>query len=113
MIQAPLQFDSRFISRFHDVTIRVFESEEESEPGADDEDISNSQVFYSSKLILATMSPFFEDLFTSGMRESTEKEVVLRGVDSKVFKVILDYIHTNKIDIGSIKDGANLLKEAD
>ncbi|KAI7863598.1 BTB/POZ protein [Spinellus fusiger] len=113
MIQAPLQFDSRFISRFHDVTIRVFESEEESETGADDEDISNSQVFYSIKCILAVSSPFFKELFTSGMKESTEKEIILRGVDPKVFERILDFVHTNKIDIGSIKDCASLLREAD
>ncbi|KAI7862408.1 BTB/POZ domain-containing protein [Spinellus fusiger] len=111
MIQAPLQFDDMFISQFHDVAIRVFESEEESETG--DEDVSNGQVFHSFKLILALSSPFFKKLFKSGIKEYKEKEIILRGVDPKVFERVIDYVHTNKIDIGSIKDCANLLKEAD
>ncbi|KAI7869681.1 hypothetical protein BDF14DRAFT_1779471 [Spinellus fusiger] len=105
--QTHLQFDSEKVLQFHDVSIRVFESENENE------DISNSQVFHSSRLILATVSSFFEELFTSGMKESSEKEIILRGVRPKVFERILQFIHKNKADIKGVSDSAELMKEAD
>ncbi|KAI7869694.1 hypothetical protein BDF14DRAFT_265956 [Spinellus fusiger] len=88
---ASFQFDNEKISRFHDVTIRAFENE--------NEDTLNDQVLHSSKLLLATASTFFEEIFTIGMKESTRNEIILRGVNLKVFNRILQYIYTGRIDI--------------
>ncbi|KAI7864025.1 hypothetical protein BDF14DRAFT_1838106 [Spinellus fusiger] len=103
--QIPLQFDNKKVFQFHDIAIRVSESE-------DMKDV-DSQVFHSFRLILATVSPYFEDLFTIGMKESVAKEIVLRGINPTLFRRILQFIHTNKILIQDITDCANLLKEAD
>ncbi|KAI7862757.1 hypothetical protein BDF14DRAFT_1473765 [Spinellus fusiger] len=42
-----------------------------------------------------------------------KKEVVLRGVDPKVFERILGFMHTNEILIQDIADSTKILKEAD
>ncbi|ELT99275.1 hypothetical protein CAPTEDRAFT_160730 [Capitella teleta] len=53
------------------------------------------------KLVLASASPFFEAMFQSGFKESTQKEVYLDFTDSEMIRSFVDYFYSGEIDINS------------
>ena len=52
-----------------------------------------SRKFQCHTLVLSAVSPYFEAMFTSGMKESTEKSVSLQNVNPEIFKDILMFIY--------------------
>ncbi|KAM8930782.1 kelch repeat and BTB domain-containing protein 8 [Pelodytes ibericus] len=47
--------------------------------------------------VLAAISPYFRSMFTSGLTESTQKEVRLLGVDPESMQLILNYAYTSSV----------------
>ncbi|KAL0084743.1 hypothetical protein F4703DRAFT_1942899 [Phycomyces blakesleeanus] len=132
----PFNFSNQDLKNFQDVTIHVFN---EKNDGSDEmetnfnhdstasirsnkrkrvestEDIkSNKKItLHSHKFILASASPWFRDTFLSGMKESTENEVKIRGVDPNIFKWIFDFSYGKDIKIKNSTHGINIIKVAD
>lgn len=55
--------------------------------------IAGSYSLKCHKAVLAAISPYFEAMFTSGMKESLTGVVKIEGIDNNVFKDILSYIY--------------------
>ena len=51
------------------------------------------------KVILAANVPYFRAMFTSGLQESTQQEVCLRGVDEAGLKGIVSFLYSGKLEI--------------
>ncbi|KAL0085492.1 hypothetical protein J3Q64DRAFT_1860461 [Phycomyces blakesleeanus] len=132
----PLKFYAEDLENFQDVIIHVFKDENnesdknesnlnhgstdsinknENKKVEDTEGtISNEKTtLHGHKFILATASPWFRDIFLSGMKESTDNEVKIHGVDPKIFKLIFDFSYGNDIYIKDSIHGISILKVAD
>ncbi|KAL0084712.1 hypothetical protein J3Q64DRAFT_1849136 [Phycomyces blakesleeanus] len=131
-----LTFHDQDIKNLQDVTIHVFKNEKD-EPdekksnlnhgstGSTNENenkkvedtegtISNEEAtLHGHNFILAAASPWFRDIFLSGMKESTENEVKIHGVDPKIFKLIFDFSYGNDIYIKDSTHGISIIKVAD
>ncbi|CAG0898944.1 unnamed protein product [Darwinula stevensoni] len=53
-------------------------------------------VFFSSRLILGAWSPYFHRMFTSGTKESTERELHLQGVSKIGFRGVWEFLHSSE-----------------
>ncbi|XP_018494802.1 BTB/POZ domain-containing protein 9 [Galendromus occidentalis] len=60
------------------------------------------------KIILASSCDYFRALLFGGMRESSQREVVLQDVPLKAFKLLLGYIYTGHLTLGGMKEDAIL-----
>ncbi|ESO95204.1 hypothetical protein LOTGIDRAFT_227286 [Lottia gigantea] len=69
----------------------------------------NSVVFNCHKTVLAAMSPYFDAMFASGMRESKDNTVKLQGHVPKHFENILLFMYSGKCDI-NIDNAEDILK---
>lgn len=54
------------------------------------------KVFQCHKAILAACSMYFDKMFQSGMKEASEEETVLHGLDKDTMEMILDFIYLGK-----------------
>mmetsp|Transcript_12203 Transcript_12203/g.22618 ORF Transcript_12203/g.22618 Transcript_12203/m.22618 type:complete len:1213 (-) Transcript_12203:989-4627(-) len=61
---------------------------------------------------LCIRSPYFNAMFTAGMRESNETEITLADVRYDVFLSILTYLYTDRHDV-DIEDAMELFVESD
>lgn len=57
--------------------------------------------FQAHKNVLAASSPYFEAMFLSGMAESHQKEVTLRGIDATAFDSVLGLVYDGEICIST------------
>lgn len=55
--------------------------------------------FKCHKVILASMSTYFQALFTTGMQESSQSEVVLKGVDPDLCEKVLRMLYGQPVEI--------------
>lgn len=112
--------------QYSDVSIKVIEEDVEkwesiSGAGSDnpetvkvDDKIKQTiRTFYGHKNFLAANSPWFDIIFTNGMKESLENEITIRGVKHDIFYRLLKYCYTFKIDINGVHDAYEVLKAAD
>ena len=53
------------------------------------------EAFHAHKAVLASASSYFMAMFTSGFKESTEKEITLDG-SAEVFQVLLHFAYTGR-----------------
>ncbi|ELU05660.1 hypothetical protein CAPTEDRAFT_145514, partial [Capitella teleta] len=51
------------------------------------------------KIVLMASSPFFETMFQSGLKESTEQDVRLDFADADTIRMLLDFFYSGEIDI--------------
>ncbi|GLE07838.1 hypothetical protein PINS_up018544 [Pythium insidiosum] len=68
----------------------------------DDHDMSNDAVvvrFYAHRFMLAASSEPFRAMLTGSMRESTEREVEIHGVEPEVMEKMLIYIYTGEVTV--------------
>lgn len=59
----------------------------------------DEQTFYAHRVILAASSAYFEAMFASGMTESTNSEIKLKGLECSAFDAILDFMYTGKVNL--------------
>ncbi|KAK0087047.1 hypothetical protein PV325_001828 [Microctonus aethiopoides] len=60
------------------------------------------QILEGHKLFLAMSSPVFEAMFYGSMAEKTDP-IPIRDVQPEAFKTLLEYIYTDKVDLGSFE----------
>ncbi|XP_057339993.1 speckle-type POZ protein-like [Microplitis mediator] len=82
----------------------------ESKLGSDVELIVQEQKIQAHKLILMVRSPVFRAMLTTDMRENREKTITIKDMDSEVFKSMLEFIYTDKVN--DLDDVAEQLLEA-
>lgn len=83
-----------------------FETKEKSmyEPFMDNEKFSDVQILVGGekcsahKLILSANSPVFCKMFSQDMKESLSNEVEIEDMDPKIFKELLRYMYTGKVE---------------
>lgn len=63
--------------------------------------------FKAHKLILVISSPVFEAMFYGPL--STNEEISITDIEPHIFKLLLNYIYTDKVTIESIEDAYDLL----
>ncbi|KAL8599588.1 hypothetical protein ACOMHN_065197 [Nucella lapillus] len=82
-----------------------------SEKFSDTTIMAGSYTFKCHKAILSAISPYFEAMYSSGMKESVTGMVKIEGIDYNVFKDILSYIYTG-MDIVKEANAEEVLKGA-
>ena len=51
------------------------------------------------RIILSCFSEYFKGMFSSGTKESSQKEIHLPTIDSESMKVMLDYVYSGKANL--------------
>lgn len=62
----------------------------------------HQQVLEGHKVFLAMSSPVFEAMFYGGMAEKNDP-IPIRDVQPEAFKALLEYIYTDRVDLGSFE----------
>lgn len=62
----------------------------------------HQQVLEGHKVFLAMSSPVFEAMFYGGMAEKSDP-IPIRDVQPEAFKALLEYIYTDRVDLGSFE----------
>ncbi len=71
---------------------------------------ADGEKIYAHRVVLSSLSPYFKAMFTSAMTESTQREIVINGIDAKTLKSIVEYAYTATIEI--TEDNVQLLLPA-
>ena len=58
----------------------------------------DGRVFYAHKIVLCSQSDRFRAMFTSGFRESKEKQIEIDGMTADVFMLMMEYLYTGKME---------------
>ena len=59
------------------------------------------EVFHAHRILLSAASQYFHVMFSGGMVENLQREIVLQGLSSRTFAVFLDFIYSGKISVTS------------
>ena len=68
-----------------------------------------NQSFRGHRVILSSVSAYFDAMFSSGMKESDSMSINLHNIDSKLFESVLHYIYLDK-DIVTLYNVGELLQ---
>ncbi|XP_045212797.2 ectoderm-neural cortex protein 1-like [Mercenaria mercenaria] len=65
-----------------------------------------TKLYVCHKIMLAAMSSYFQVMFTSGMKEETDKVITVQGIEPETFSTVLNYIYTGKnpLNISNAQD---------
>ncbi|WAQ96762.1 KLHL6-like protein [Mya arenaria] len=55
-----------------------------------------TRVFNCHKAVLFATSPYFDAMFSSGMRESVSGEITFKEMEAETFELVMEYIYTGK-----------------
>jgi len=67
--------------------------------------------FPAHRIILASVSPVFAQMFTNGMKETDEREIVLRELDPDSWALIMDYIYSDEdVDLKGVGRALSVLE---
>ncbi|KAM3846454.1 kelch repeat and BTB domain-containing protein 12 [Vipera latastei] len=61
--------------------------------------VAEEKKFPCHKLILAAFSPYFKAMFTCGLMECTQREVVLHDIAAESISVLLHYMYTSELHL--------------
>ncbi|XP_069592655.1 kelch repeat and BTB domain-containing protein 8 [Ranitomeya imitator] len=64
-----------------------------------DVEVDHGKHFFCHRIVLAAISPYFRSMFTSGLTESTQKEVRLVGIDADSMQLVLNYAYTSRVQL--------------
>ncbi|XP_054855566.1 kelch-like protein 18 [Eublepharis macularius] len=59
--------------------------------------VAGEKRFSCNRALLASLSPYFHAVFTSGFKESRDGEVLLQGVDPSILQSLLTYLYTGEL----------------
>uniref|UniRef100_A0A8C6PUH1 Kelch repeat and BTB domain containing 8 n=1 Tax=Nothobranchius furzeri TaxID=105023 RepID=A0A8C6PUH1_NOTFU len=62
-------------------------------------EVDHGKTFSCHRNVLAAISPYFRSMFTSGLTESSQREVRIVGVESESMHLVLDYAYTSKVTL--------------
>ncbi|KAL3877593.1 hypothetical protein ACJMK2_035289 [Sinanodonta woodiana] len=97
--------------RYHTTLCQGLEQQWLSEQYTDTKIIVEEKIFSCHRVVLSAMSPFFEVMYQSGMRECSDGVVTLQEVDAEIFETILQFIYTGD-DIVDEDNADRLLRAA-
>ncbi|XP_003785561.2 kelch repeat and BTB domain-containing protein 8 [Otolemur garnettii] len=60
-------------------------------------EVDHGKTFSCHRNVLAAISPYFRSMFTSGLTESTQKEVRIVGVEAESMDLVLNYAYTSRV----------------
>ncbi|XP_043933897.1 kelch repeat and BTB domain-containing protein 8 [Protopterus annectens] len=60
-------------------------------------EVDHGKKFACHRNVLAAISPYFRSMFTSGLTESTQKEVRIVGVEEESMHLVLNYAYTSRV----------------
>ncbi|KAM6300860.1 LOW QUALITY PROTEIN: kelch repeat and BTB domain-containing protein 8 [Aegotheles albertisi] len=60
-------------------------------------EVDHGKTFSCHRNVLAAISPYFRSMFTSGLTESTQKEVRIVGVEAESMHLVLNYAYTSRV----------------
>ena len=66
----------------------------------DSDSDSLKQCIYGHRNLLSFRSPYFNHMFTSGMKECKEKLIEVTDVEYDTFRLMVDYLYTGKLSFG-------------
>ncbi|XP_068107871.1 kelch repeat and BTB domain-containing protein 8 isoform X2 [Hyperolius riggenbachi] len=61
--------------------------------------VENGKHFSCHRNVLAAISPYFRSMFTSGLTESTKKEVRIMGIEAESMQLVLNYAYTSRVQL--------------
>lgn len=64
------------------------------------------------KIVLASVSDYFRSMFTSGMRESNQNVIELKGVSSRGLEKVIEIIYTSQTRFESYMDIFDVISAA-
>ncbi|KAK7916748.1 hypothetical protein WMY93_012509 [Mugilogobius chulae] len=62
-------------------------------------EVDHGKTFSCHRNVLAAISPYFRSMFTSGLTESSQREVRIVGVESESMHLVLDYAYTSRVTL--------------
>ncbi|XP_046881871.1 kelch repeat and BTB domain-containing protein 8 [Hypomesus transpacificus] len=62
-------------------------------------EVDHGKTFSCHRNVLAAISPYFRSMFTSGLTESSQREVRIVGVESESMQLVLDYAYTSRVTL--------------
>lgn len=71
------------------------------------------KTFHAHKVVMAASSPWFETLFTNGMKETYSNEITLADTDPAVFEKVLRHCYGMEVDIIDIQQAEKIVVLAD
>lgn len=75
--------------------------------------IVDGKSIHAHRCILYARAEYFQNMFDSKMRESSEKEIAIPDVAYDVFRAVLEYIYSGSVNVTNGKLSVELLKAAD
>ena len=61
--------------------------------------LAEGKSFQAHKVVLASCCKYFQIMFSSGMRETRESEIMIGGVSAGVLSALLDSIYTGRLTV--------------
>ncbi|XP_072276894.1 kelch repeat and BTB domain-containing protein 8 [Pyxicephalus adspersus] len=61
--------------------------------------VDHGKHFACHRNVLAAISPYFRSMFTSGLTESTKKEVRIVGIEEESMQIVLNYAYTSRVQL--------------
>lgn len=72
---------------------------EQHTSGGNDDDDSDAHKISAHRVVLAAASPYFRAMFSSGMEESRQRQIVLPCIETHVLETIVSYMYSGELAI--------------
>ncbi len=75
--------------------------------------VVNNQRFPAHRCLVAAASPVLQSVLMNGMKETSERDIVLKEVDVEPWKGVLDYMYTDRMNLLDVERALKYLNCAD
>ncbi len=72
--------------------------------------VVENERFPTHRCLMGAASPVLRTMLTNGMKETNERDVVLKEVNVKAWKIVLDYIYTAEMVVADAKEALQVLE---